>query len=170
MTPECAKHYRESLERDFNKTFDSDKLRLLWPEMKKEPDRAMEGAYNFINKSGNFPTVEGFLKIIQVEGRKVRMKEAVDREEEYEREKAARGKGSFLTEEQRTEYGQSCRKIYDLATPMKMHAMGYVEAVQPDKEALVKLVSLCEIMATGFPNERAGWDDLKSHFVKMGLA
>ena len=169
MTIDCIKHFREALERDFNKTFDNAKLNALWPEFKKEPNDAMSGAYDFITKSGNFPSEAGLLKIVQVEGRKVRMKEAVEREEEYEKEKASRGKGSFLTQEQRTEYGKACRQIYDLACPMRQHALGYVEAIRPDTEALKKLVGLCEIMSTGFPKERDSWDDLKSHFVKMGI-
>jgi hypothetical protein len=164
MTPECAKHYTDAMQRELGGTFDVVKLRELWPDMKNESDSAMEGAYDYIVKNwSTLPSPQKLLDAVQLEGRKLKLAAAKNNEEDWKKEKGNPRGQTFLSKEQQTEHGKRCRQIYDLACPVNDFGV----PIKPNRERLIMLVELCEAMEKAYPAEAGSWKDLKMHFVRM---
>jgi predicted dienelactone hydrolase len=166
MNNEFARSVVMMLEKEKGHKFGKEALSKIKDDLMKESDKAAELAYDrMILHFSGLPSAAKFLEIVQEEGRKLKMAEAKKNEEVYERNKPKRGESTFLSREQQTEHGKRCKQIYDVACPVDSKGM----PVNPEEDRLMMLIESCEVMAKAYPNEHESWNDLKAHFVNMGL-
>jgi hypothetical protein len=144
-------HTITSLETEFKRQMPKEGKRKIWPELMKESDQAVSTAYDwFILNSAYLPSPAQFLAKITEEGRKIRLQEAKQREEEIERNKPKRDEGTFLSKPQKLEYDRTCHKMMLMAL---------------DGENERKLADMCLVMIDSFPAVAEEWRDLRKHFM-----
>ena len=166
MQPEYARNVIAMLEKEKRGHFGAEALKKIKDALFREPDKALDNAYDRIVLHFNsLPSAAKLLEIVQEEAKKIKMAAAKQNEEEIERQKPHRNERTFLTLEQQTEYGKRCQAIMKAATPLNERG----EPIQPTADQFKALVETCEAMQKVYPNEREGWGELKAHFVSKGL-
>lgn len=160
-------HTIAELERQFKREMPKEGKRRIWPDLLKEPDKALEATYDYyLLHSAYLPSPAQFLAKVQEEGRKLRMAEAKQREEDHDRQKPKRTEDTFLTREQQTEYGKRCLQIFYAAMPLNESGMPRQHA----REELEAIVAACEAMERNYPNSADEWHSTKMMFIKKGQA
>lgn len=159
-------HTIASLETEFKREMPKEGKRRIWPDLVKETEAAVSAAYDhFVLNSPFLPSPAQFLAKVQNEGRNLAMAEAKQREEDHERQKPKRYESTFLTQEQKTEYGKRSALIMAMATPRNDQGM----PIPVDRKRLEGLVEACEHMEACYPHVAEDWRGLKVYFAQKGL-
>lgn len=122
MTDDEAKDFVKMVHLYFEKRYKLESLAQKKEAITAEPVEASVNAMNriYAELPPNFlPPLERVVSILQQEGHKIRAKQTDDREREWKQQKGEDRRGrvegqTFLTAEQRTEYGKRCSKAVRL--------------------------------------------------------
>ena len=162
---ELLRNFLKLMQTELKGNFPKAGMLKIMSDLAKEPDKAIMEAYDyFILHSTFLPSPAALLAKVQHYGRELRMMEAKQNEDEWNSTKPHRDEQTFLSREQRTEYGKRCQMIMNAATPLDANDMPRSHT----QEELRVIVAACEQMEKSYTGEAESWCDLKMHFVKKG--
>ncbi|CAK0754994.1 hypothetical protein CCP3SC15_2010002 [Gammaproteobacteria bacterium] len=105
MSVETAQFVISNLAKNYGKNFPKAGIEKIWPDLVKEPAKAMESAFDFLvmNKA-YLPTPQELLQRVQHEAKEIRKEEARIREAEWT---ATKEEGSNLFDAARDEHAKA---------------------------------------------------------------
>ena len=106
MNREMALHVISELQKSFTRNFPKAGIEKIWPDLLKEPPKAMEAAFDFFALNSAFlPSPSIFLARVQTEGKRIRSEQTV-KAERMEKEKEPWTDGNALERAARDEHAK----------------------------------------------------------------
>lgn len=113
MSVDMAHHILGLLAKQYGRNFPKEGVQRVWPDLVKQPDKAMEAAYDwFVVNSTYLPSPAKLLEQVQKEAKRIYAEEAKTREQEWARQKGGETRrelersGSVFSREQSTAHGR----------------------------------------------------------------
>ena len=156
MNDKTAQYVIETLEKEKGRPFGAESLRKIKAELIKESDAAMMAASDYIILNfSTLPSAAKLLEIVQQEGKRIRLAEAKQREEEWKRTKGEDQYGrvdgkTFLSKDQHTEFAQRAILVLNLARV---------------KGPCQELADGCLMMANLYPHVAEGYRELRQEVI-----
>lgn len=157
---DAAKFIIAQLQKEYKRDFNKAAVDKIFPELVKEPHKAMEIAFDhFILNSAYLPSPAQLLTKVQAEGKRIRLDEAREREEKWKKEKGedehGRVEGStFLSKQQRDEYAQRGLMMVKLAITSGQSR---------------ELMEGCLVMASTYPQFRNEWMETRRDIIRSSI-
>ena len=107
MSKEMAARVVTMLKEQFKKSFPEAGMRLIWPEIVKAEDKAIEGAYDYFVINNRFPSPQQLKDQVAVESKRLGLVRSDRRESEWNNQKEKRGEGPRLELSARDEHAKA---------------------------------------------------------------
>lgn len=113
MSVDMVHYVLDGLVKQYKRQFPKEGIQKVFPDLVKQPDKALEAAYDwFVLNSAYLPSPAKLLEQVDKEAKRIRLEEAKQRDQEWNREKGGetRGQrdkaGSIFSAEQSSKHAQ----------------------------------------------------------------